>query len=325
MSPTTRSSAAKAELLAATNDYPSGPSLCNLPTEIRLEIFNHLLNVSHVPSSYGYTGPARVSTRTLARPKPTTVRHGMVFVSKTLGAEYRQAYYERTRFFLRIDSQNCFTAVPALINSSSSSGGTTSPTAVAQPSGPGAHEPQQQPQQQQQYQDGVPNFWNAPLALLSSLRHCTLYIELGDIASSPRSSHSLSQVVRSHRDIFEARRVREEMKTFSSFDDLKAGDAEFDSTLMAAVQRLLDQMAQLRSIQLVWETSVPVRARFTTACATNWMWVSLGQPFVEGLRRRANLRGLQVKLGDSFGDTVYVAQRGKEGKWEGGLKDDHRR
>ncbi|KAF2188169.1 hypothetical protein K469DRAFT_703629 [Zopfia rhizophila CBS 207.26] len=248
---------------------------------MRLEIFNQVLDVSKVPTSYGYTDAESHAKST----RPPWTKHGMVLVSKQFSAEYRQAFYERTRFFLRVDGKNAYRADQALLRST-----------------PG--------------QDLL-NSWNTPVAFLSSLRHCTLYIEIGDIAASPESSHSISQIVKSASDLKEAKRVRNEMKMFQSLDTLKYEDVFFDDYLKMSVSKLVDQMQQLRSIHLVWETTVPYRSgqRFFTSTAANWTWDAPGKPFVERLKEKWNLRELRVKVRDKYGDTMIKAERGEGGKW----------
>lgn len=275
----------------------SKPSLCDLPAEIRIEICNYLLEANNIPRSYGYTGPTHENKR-----KPQIRKHGLGFVSKMIGAEYRLAFHERTHFFLRIDSQNAFRGAPTLGSN----------------------------QVMQREPNEFNNFWNAPSALLANLRHCTLYIELGDIASCPESIHSLSQVIRSSK-ASEAMRVREEMKAFSSYEQLKAQDKLFDREIQAAIYILIERMGQLRSVQVVWDTTVSRPSRSSvrnsrlshrnTNLATNWEWKELGAPLVDTLLERPHLRKIQVKVGDARDDTVYKAQRVDGAKWEGGIED----
>lgn len=79
-----------------------------------------------------------------------TSTHSMCLVSRKLGAEYRQLYYERTRFFLRIHLGNVLHGIPHLIHGTSAS-------------------------------EAFPDFWGAPKILFEYLRECTVYVELGDI------------------------------------------------------------------------------------------------------------------------------------------------
>lgn len=83
-------------------------------------------------------------------PVSVTTTHSMILVSKQLGAEYRQTYFNRTRFFLRIGLHNVLEGIPHLI--------TASPERLI-----------------------FPNFWRTSPELFENLRSCTLYIELGDI------------------------------------------------------------------------------------------------------------------------------------------------
>ncbi|KAH7116002.1 hypothetical protein B0J11DRAFT_510351 [Dendryphion nanum] len=285
---------------------PDKSSFCDLPAEIRLVICNYLLDANNIPRTYGYTGPVPISTsRSMVNTGggsaqgPRIRKHALGFASKQIGAEYRQAFYERTRFFLRIDDHNAFRAIPSLSQSA-----TTPPPTLTD----------------------VPNFWRAPDALLTSLRHCTLYIELGDIASAPQSTHSLAQVIRASQANSEATRVREEMKTFSSYDQLKEQDTIFDHTIQDAIYNLLQHMGQLRSVQVIWDTTSfrhrnmywSVSSQMSVRAATKWQWKDLGEPLVERLQQRRQLKKLQVKVGDMHEDWVYNSERVEGGGWKGG-------
>ncbi|OAL54402.1 hypothetical protein IQ07DRAFT_267386 [Pyrenochaeta sp. DS3sAY3a] len=87
-----------------------------------------------------------------ATPATVTKTHGMVLVNKTLGAEYRMVYYNRTDFFFRIHCDNVLTGIPQLRE---------------------AFVRQDAPQ--------IPNFWHSPNALFHNLWRCTLHIELGEL------------------------------------------------------------------------------------------------------------------------------------------------
>ncbi|KAF1994770.1 hypothetical protein P154DRAFT_567091 [Amniculicola lignicola CBS 123094] len=280
-------------------------SLQSLPPEIRLEIWTQLLTLNSIPRSFGYTSPYRDGLGRTGDEEddpsltlPPLRTHAMILASRQLSAEYRQAYYERTNFFLRVDSTNAFRTLPQLASSSS-----TTPSLLSATSNSAA--------------SSLPNFWNAPVALLSSLRHCTLYVEIGDIACAPPSVHSAAGAVRALRDPSDGRRA---MMNFSSYEELKAGDAPFDSTLLSAVIAMLAAMKQLRSIIIVWETSTPLHTspRLTPTRTANWTWPVLGKPVVDTLRMRAcagALRKWQVQVGDRYADTMLQAEKGEGGLW----------
>lgn len=165
---------------------------------------------------------------------------------------------------------------------------------------------------------GTPNFWRAPDALLANLRHCTLFVELGEIACDAKAIHSLSRITRSNLSLTDARAVRGELKTFRSHAEVKAKDAEFDSSIVSAVLALLEHMQQLRSVQLVWDTTVAgTRTSRATSSNTNWTWDFLGAVFLDCLKEKRNMRELRVKVGDRYGDTVYQGKKIDGGEWEG--------
>ncbi|KAF2473968.1 uncharacterized protein BDR25DRAFT_126570, partial [Lindgomyces ingoldianus] len=265
---------------------PSAASLSNLPTEIRLEIFNHVLDLSCIPLTYGYTSPFT------GQRKPTLHKHALLLVSKQISSEYRQAFYERTRFFLRIYASNAFQALPMLLHFTRTQSNT-----------PRASAP-------------FPNFWNAPDALLANLRHCTLYIEIGEIASAPQSSHSVSQIARSSIDLNEAHQMVHEMKKYSSLNALKKNDSCFDNTLKCGIHKLLGHMTQLRSMHLVWETTRQGSRKFSNMTDANWTWATLGKPFVEALMMKRGLKRLQVVVGDRYNDVNEKHHKGVGGRWE---------
>lgn len=271
--------------ISALPNQPNKSFLCDLPIEIRLEIWRHLHDANNLPRSYGYTCPSHLSNT-----HRTVRKHGMLFVNKQLSAEYCQQFYERTRFFLHIDKLNAFTGAPALL---------------AKPPPPG-----------QLKETVILNFWNAPHALLQNLRHCTVYIEIGEIASCGQASHSLSEVNRANSSMREARRVRMEMQTFRSLEEYKAADSSFDAAIQTAIHKLLEVMEQLRDIQLVWESTVPNRMRSISSMAdSKWGWSALGEPFVDQLKMKRSLRKFQIKVGDRYTDIVHSAVRGEGGKW----------
>jgi hypothetical protein len=249
-----------------------------LPAELRFLIYNHLFTLNNVPPSYGYTGLPH------NRPSAPLRTHALLLASSQLSLEYRQAFYERTRFFLRIDTSNAFRGAPGLSTTPTSS--TNTP---------------------------IPDFWNTPTSLVTSLRHCTLYIEIGDIAPHARSTHSLALEHRANASLSEAKLVREEMKRFSSFAAMQAANSHFDNTLVAAVHALLDAMKQLRSVQLVWDTGVDRSIR--RGAGTCWGWEELGVPFVRVLEGRKGLREVMVRVGDSQVDHVRHVKRGEGGTW----------
>ncbi|KAF2265801.1 hypothetical protein CC78DRAFT_578973 [Lojkania enalia] len=272
---------------------PAALSLCDLPVEIRLDICNHILDFSNIPRSFAYTGDITEDSSDIipnTKRIPSFHKHGMILVSKELSAEYRQAYYERTRFFLQICSSNAFFRLPTLAHSNIERRPPLAPSMST-----------------------LPNFWNAPENLLNSLRHCTLYIEIGEIASHVDAAHSVSRMLRANSSCPEAGRVRAEMKTFSSLAEMKAQDKLFDTCLVSAVQELLIRMEQLRSVQLVWETFVS--RLFDRSHATNWTWDVLGQPFVELLRGRRLMKEFRIRVGDQCGNMEIEDRRNVDGKW----------
>ncbi|KAF2688202.1 hypothetical protein K458DRAFT_415229 [Lentithecium fluviatile CBS 122367] len=256
--------------------WPQKPSLCNLPAELRLEICNHLLSANNIPCSYGYTGPISPSANKdhkIQLPPRPPHRHALLFVSKQFSAEYRQCYFERTTFFLRVDRDNAFSTVPEL----------------------------DRHQKRTRASVGVPNFWRAPDALLRSLRHCTLYIELGDIASAHQSRHSVA---------LNKRDSRNKLKAFGSLSEIRAQDAIFDTAIISSILLLLPHMQQLRTVQLVWDTSTESYTR-AWGNSTKWNWETMGEVFVDCLKRKG-MRRIVVKVGDRFGHDMW------KGKWDDG-------
>ncbi|KAF2866242.1 hypothetical protein BDV95DRAFT_205589 [Massariosphaeria phaeospora] len=275
------------------------PSLLNLPAEIRLEIFHYVFDLGNTPRAFGYTCyqlPKPKSKDKSSLPQPCVSNplnnHGMILTNQELSAEYRQCFYERTTFFLQISSHNAFLGAPQLALPSSTPSNPPPPTSPP-----------------------FPNFWNVPSSLLSSLRHCTLYIELGAIASQPASLHSVSQIVRANTSQADAHLVRQELKTHTSLADIKAQDTAFDIALCAAIGALFAHMQQLRSVKLFWETSVV--GGVNTATSTNWTWDTFGVPFVAVLEEKKPLREFQITVGGQEADVVYKAKRREGGKWEG--------
>jgi hypothetical protein len=242
----------------------------------------------------------------------------MILANKELSAEYRQVFYERTKFFLRVDAQNVFFGAPELAATTTppfeqalSTPIHTNGDTSADPSHPRTET------ESAEYGGGVRNFWNAPPGLLRSLRHCTLYVELGEIAGCGRAAHSLSQVKRSDANVVEAHRVRREMiANYRSFSELKAADAVFDNMMKNCVKETLRQMEQLRSVQLVLETTVG--RRVGVRATANWNWENLGAEIVEELKGRRRLERMQVKIGDCRGEFMYSAYR-ENGQWIGSL------
>jgi len=204
----------------------------------------------------------------------------MLFVSQQFSAEYRQCYYERTTFFLRVDRSNAFRAIPALNRYGNR-------VCAA---------------------DAVPDFWSAPDALLRSLRNCTLYVELGEIASNVTSLHSIS---------LNKRKAREQLLGYGSLAEIRAQDSLFDSAFRSSILNLLPHMQQLRSVYLVWDTSKDGTTRAWDD-STDWTWESLGEPFVEYLKQKVTIRAISVKVGDRFGYALWTGKR-EDGVWKGDL------
>jgi hypothetical protein len=205
-----------------------------------------------------------------------------LFVSQQFSAEYRQCYYERTTFFLRVDTSNAFRAIPELGHDKKLVSTTV----------------------------GVPDFWRAPETLLRNLRNCTLYIELGDIASATTSLHSVS---------LNNRKARTQLQGYGSLAEIRAQDSLFDSTFRSAIFNLLSHMQQLRCVQLVWDTSKIGTTRAWDD-STNWTWKSLGEPFVECFKKNGTMRDINVKVGDRFGDNTWKGKR-ESGEWKGDLTE----
>lgn len=260
----------------------NGPSLCDLPAEIRLDICDAILDLSNIPRSYGYTAPLHIPHKTALH------THGMLLVNQAISAEYRQAFYERTKFFFRIDSHNAFRGIPELALQDQAQGQDAAETAA-----------------------GLPNFWDAPDALLANLRHCTLFVEIGEVACHRQSAHSLSVLVRPSAGLRSFSPT--EAPTLTSDEDVAAKDAAFDAAFVAAVHKLLDGMLQLRSVQLVWETTPGIRSYWETLTG-DWTWEGLGEPFLEILMGKRLLREALVKVGDKENDLTRQAKR-VEGKW----------
>ncbi|ORY18300.1 hypothetical protein BCR34DRAFT_596243 [Clohesyomyces aquaticus] len=295
---------------------PTRPFLCSLPAEIRLDIYNYALTLTAIPSSFGYTGPYT------GRRVKILHTHALILVSKQVSVEYRQAFYERTRFFLRIDPSNAFLGAPGLANPNPPTNTTTNQNKNKNKtksknknkfSTPNLflgleslHNPDD---------SSPPNFWSAPPSLVSNLRHCTLYVEIGEIAACPQSIHSLSALVRSEQDTSNARQVILQMKAHRSLSSLQANDSVFDQTLLSAVLQLLDNMQQLRSLQLVWETTRP-GGGYADRATTNWKWETLGRPCVERAKGLEKLRDFRVGVGNQMGDVVEVWKKWGKVGWE---------
>jgi hypothetical protein len=193
----------------------------------------------------------------------------MVLVSKQLSAEYRQAFYERTKFFLRIYGHNAFKGIAPL------------EVTMTRPN----------------TQPPLPNFWDAPDALLMNLRHCTLFVELGD--SACYSASMRLQTVR----------------LGTAIERQWVQGAVFDKAMEDAVGRLLEGMHQLRSVQLVWETTVGDRQSISTE---GWSWEQFGDPFVKMFQEKRTLKRFQVRVGDMSENVEWKGDRAKGGKWEVG-------
>lgn len=282
-------------------------SLVNFPTELLLDIFNQLLEFNNIPRSYGYTGAvpsAPTSNSSPYTPPKSRHKHATFFVSKQFSALYSQCFYERTTFFLRIDSKSAFKGVPDLSR-------------------------KLRPNHQASHSEGIPDFWGAPKALLSSLRHCTLFIELGDIATHPHSLHSISSIARSNISLDDAHVVRKELETYSSLAEIRAQDALFDSALISAVLTLFAHMQQLRSVNLVWDIAIHSMTSTAIRNNTNWDWERLGETFVACLKRKRMMGEVRVKVGDQWKDASWNGAR-EDGVWKGkfvktdGSRDDYR-
>ena len=194
----------------------------------------------------------------------------MVIVSKQLSAEYCQAFYEPTKFFLRIDSQNVFMGIPSQVSKT---------------------HPNPEPP--------FPNFWDAPDALLVNLRHCTLFVELGESACYGASMHALSRKAKPGTDT----------------ERRWAQGVAFDKAIKDAVGRLLEGMRQLRSVQLVWETTA---GDTQSNRKEDWSWEGFGDPFVKKFQEKWTLKSFRVRVGDKYEDVEWRGERVKEGKWEVG-------
>jgi hypothetical protein len=284
-------------------------TLRDVPTELRLVIWDLLLNANNIPRSYGYTGPVVPLSATDPNKLPScpTHRHAMLFVSPEFSAEYRQCYYERTTFFLRIDENNAFRGAPQLEG--------VKATVDRSP-------------------EAVPNFWGAPDALLQNLRDCTLYIEIGNIASE--SVHGLAMAERgelrkSAGELFgklsandprfqSVALIRPNTEViYHTFGDpdpgtvpsapalvmdelltkIHAKNSIFNASFRDAILHLLSEMKQLRRVQLVWDTN---RDSFATPPTelTDWTWDTMGKPIVDSLKAQKNLSYINVRLGQEF-------------------------
>ncbi|KAF2658733.1 hypothetical protein K491DRAFT_689805 [Lophiostoma macrostomum CBS 122681] len=288
------------------------PSLSSLPAELRFLIYAHLFVLNGVPTSFGYSSRPQLRHGNRYTPLRT---HALLLASTQLSLEYRHAFYERTRFFLRIDSSNAFRGAPGLAipigcvsepATGTSSPSTLTPVLASATPPPTSTSPTPPP---------IPRFWwHMPSDLLPHLRHCTLYIEIGDIAPSAPSTHSLALEHRANASLSEAKLVREEMKRYSSFAAMQAANRQFDDTLVDAVHKLLEAMRQLRSVMLVWDTSVDQRIR--RGAGTCWGWEELGGPFVRVLEGREGVREVRVRVGDCKSDHEVLVRRGEGGVWE---------
>ena len=199
-----------------------------------------------------------------------------MLVSKQLSAEYRQAFYERTKFFLRIYGHNAFKGIDSL------------EVPVTRPN----------------TQPLLPDFWDVPDALLVNLRHCTLFVELGDSACYGASMRLQT------------------IGLGAAIERQWVQGAVFDKAIKDAVGRLLEGMHQLRSVQLVWETDVGNSDGILTE---GWSWEQFGDPFVKMFQEKRTLKRFQVKIGDKNENVEWKGNRAKGGKWEVGpvLVTDH--
>jgi hypothetical protein len=259
------------------------PSLCNFPAEIRLEIWTNLLSLLNTPTyhSYTHTGPipptdhrhANQAVFSAQHPKSETYKHSVLLVSQQFSHEYRQCFYERTTFFLRVDAMNAFLGVPEL-------NGEQPPwameTVIDNNKGLGT---------------GIPRFWGDSDALLRNVRHCTLFIELGAVASKNMDSYGesgfLNMVVAVERWNF------------------------FDTTIVDSILRVLHSMQQLRSISLVWAVGTSARFLFRSS-----VWDRFGKPSEEVLKEKKSVVECKVKVGNQFQETVWSGKREK-GVWKG--------
>ncbi|KAF1955664.1 hypothetical protein CC80DRAFT_76908 [Byssothecium circinans] len=270
----------------------SAPSLCDIPPELRLEIWARLLSLSNTSTyrSYSYTGPIQQtrydnshvnqSMFDAAHPKVQN-KHSALFISKQFSSEYRQCYYERTTFFLRIDHENAMNAVSDWTERSVK----------------------------------VPRFWGDSDLLVSNLRHCTLYIELCDIVSFESSSSRPSVPGSFHNASSPKNSERIPLPASHTQDPSK-------SPILAAILSLLSAMQQLRTINFVWVTTRP-QSRWSwdrkDACAPGRKWEELGQPVVEILKGKRNITKMRIKVGNQWQEIVWSGEREK-GIWEGELE-----
>jgi len=219
----------------------------------------------------------------------------MLYVNKQFSAEYRQCYYERTTFFLRIHASNVgkstapdnvpalHAAVEHISNHWKQTGNQLASAAAADAS----------------LESALPNFWDAPIGLLTSLRHCTIYIELGSCELSPQT-------------------LRNGDEDLSSLLGLVPAPGSTAATrLKLDVLRLVMLMAQLRTVRLVWETP---KRKFKWAGTGDWRWELLGKSCAECLKGKKSLTGIEVKVGDSSSDCKWIGHH-EDGTWLGGLQE----
>jgi len=306
---------------------PDKLSLYDLPPEIRLEIcgasciadarsifFNlgsanlfipfsdAILDLSNVPSTYGYTGPFNLHR------KPELQKHGMILVSKTISAEYRQAFYERTNFFLRIDNRQAYKAIPILHRMSVTA----------------ADRFQLQDERITAKDATLPNFWDAPDAMLRNLRHCTLFVELGEIVQHRKNAYlqsvarnstttkNLHEGAKSMRSFLQSRKFKGHINE-NIRENVKEDNKALVSKIASTIHRLLDGMQQLRSIHLVWETTMGTDR--DQSCAELFKWEDFGYPFVYRLQKIWNLKEFRIKIGNRLNDRGCEGVKTEGGKW----------
>ncbi|PSN62128.1 hypothetical protein BS50DRAFT_680401 [Corynespora cassiicola Philippines] len=265
--------------MATTHMNPQeGAGIMDLPTELRMEIFELVMTLNNVPHSYGYT-----ATPDDNRSRPLRT-HGMLLANRALSSEYSKAYYERTNFFLRIDPSNAFTAVPHLRR--------------AEPLY-GEHIDPPLPQ--------LPPFWNAP-TMIKNLRKATVYIEIGEIAVDPSSGHSSSMIARASRVHAAGYDGPTEVFAFRSHHEAIALDERFDNGFVAAIKQLLRAMEMLQHVSVVWDSTVTYdRRRNFRKANTKWTVELLCVPLVEAMKEKPLAKSIRIRLGDQFGDEGYGA------------------
>ena len=218
----------------------------------------------------------------------------MIIVSKQLSAEYRQVYYERTSFFLRIDHQNLSRGIPHLAKEEKEE-------VVSQPP--------------------VPNFWGASKSLFENLRYCTLYIELSSIekAQGPVSQRAGWGW---HRKLNDTDVTTSIQTLIRSMRQIRTIHIVCDTNLRRhASSTMAKDLKQTCVGRKPYFTAEERRQEYAQAIRKIY-WNTFIRPFADLLMSKRSLRKFRIKIGDAAADLELSSEAGQNGQWPSLSADD---